>query len=287
VKVLLIGGSGTLGKDLSPVLAARHEVFAPPHGANGLDLASADSVRRALDAVRPDAVVNAAALAEVDRCEREPELAFQLNADAVRWLAVACAERRATLVQVSTDYVFDGGKGSPYLESDRPRPIQVYGKSKLQGEVNALEAGGRALVVRTSWLFGVHGRNFPNRVLQAAREGGEIKAVTDWFGSPTSTADLAVVLGALLEKGATGLLHAVSPGVLSRMQQAEEILALRPGNARLVPVESSSILGLAARRPANTSLASERLAGLGIAFRPREEAVRDFVAGYTPPARQP
>src|SRR5439155_8638362 len=119
--------------------------------------------------------------------------------------------------------------------------------SKLQGEANALEVAGRALVVRTSWLFGRAGRNFPNRVLAAAKEGGEIRAVTDWFGSPTSTVDLAAAIAGLLEKGATGIVHAVNPGAQSRHQQAVELLeTFGPHRATLVPVPSSAVLGLAA-----------------------------------------
>lgn len=276
MKILVLGGSGSLGLDLKEVLAERHDVFAPPHA--DVDLAKIDTLRRALDVTHADAVVNAAALADVDRCEREPELAWQVNADGVRWLAQVCRERSAALVHVSTDYVFDGKKDSPYLEVDPPNPVQVYGKSKLAGEQNALSIASRALVVRTSWLFSRHGKNFPNRVLAAAREGGEIRAVTDWFGSPTSTVDVATAIGALLEKGATGLVHVVNAGAQSRVEQAEEILALLGSHqARVTPIASATLLDLAARRPRYTALASSRLEALGVRPRPRAEALREFV----------
>ena len=279
MRVLLIGGSGTLGRDLQAVFGASgHETFAPPH--QDVDLLFPDRLRKALDVTGADAVVNAAALADVDRCEREPDLAFQVNGDGVRYLAAVCRERNAHLLQVSTDYVFDGRKGEPYLESDPVRPLQVYGKSKRNGERNALQTGAKAAVVRTSWLFGRHGRNFPNRVLQAAREGGEIKAVEDWFGSPTSTIDLSRAILALVEKGATGVFHAANPpGAQSRLDQAREILAaVGDHKATLVPIAAATLLNLPARRPRYTALASERLAPLGITLRDRAAAVREFVA---------
>lgn len=277
MRILVLGGSGSLGTDLCPLLASRHEVFAPPH--RDVDVLSSDSVRRALDASRADAVVNCAALADVDRCEREPEAAWQLNADAVRYIAGAAAERGVSLLHVSTDYVFDGEKGAPYVESDRTNPIQVYGKSKLQGERNALDIAGRATVVRTSWLFSRSGKGkFANAVLAAGRNGGDVKAVRDWFGSPTSTVDLSDVMMRLLEAGATGVFHVANPGAQSRLEQANEILnALGPHKANVIAVSSASLLGLSAARPRDTALASERLGALGISLRPRAEAVREFV----------
>ena len=277
MRILVLGGSGSLGADLVPVLAERHETHAPPHA--DVDVRVSDQVRRALDVTRADAVVNCVALADVDRCEREPELAWQLNADSVRYIAAACAERGVSLLQISTDYVFDGRKDAPYVESDKTRPIQIYGKSKLQGERNALEVAPRAAVVRTSWLFSRTGKGkFANTVLQAGREGGEVRAVSDWFGSPTSTVDLALALRALLEAGATGLFHAANPGSASRLEQAQEILAaLASHKATVTPVASASLLSLPAPRPRSTALASERLGSLGISLRPRAEAVREFV----------
>lgn len=280
MRVLLVGGSGTLGQDLQAVFGeSGHETFAPPH--KDVDLLYPDRLRKALDVTGADAVVNAAALADVDRCEREPDLAFQVNGDGVRYLAAVCRERNVHLVQVSTDYVFDGKKGEPYLESDKVKPIQVYGKSKLNGERNALQTAGKAAVVRTSWLFGRHGKNFANRVIQAAREGGEVKAVEDWFGSPTSTVDLSRAILALVEKGATGTFHVTNPGVQSRLEQAREILAaIGEHRATITPVAAATLLNLPARRPRYTALASERLAPLGLTVRDRAAAVREFVAPF-------
>jgi dTDP-4-dehydrorhamnose reductase len=137
----------------------------------------------------------------------------------------------------------------------------------------------KALVVRTSWLFGKHGKNFANRVLAAGREGGEVKAVSDWFGSPTSTVDLSRAIRALVEKGATGVVHVVNAGSQSRLEQAKEILgALGKHKAALVPVESATLLHLDAPRPRDTTLASERLDALGITMRPRAEAVRELAS---------
>ena len=277
MRILVLGGSGSLGSDLRPVLAERHTVYAPPHA--DADLLKSDTLRKALDITRADAVVNAAALADVDACEREPQRAFDLNADGVRWLAQVCRERNVLLAQVSTDYVFDGKKDAPYVESDATRPINVYGRSKLQGERNALDVAGKAFVVRTSWLFARKGKNFPNKVLLAGREGGEIRAVSDWFGSPTSTVDLARGIRTLLETQATGVFHLVNEGVQSRLEQAQEILAaIAPHKATVDAIHSSTLLDLPAARPRYTALASERAAAAGVVMRPRAEAVREFVA---------
>lgn len=278
MRILVLGGHGSLGQDLVPVLGEAHTVLAPTHAE--VDILQSDALRVALDRARADAVVNAAALADVDGCEREPGRAWDLNADAVRWIAQVCRERNVTLAQVSTDYVFDGKKDGPYVESDRPRPINVYGKSKLQGERNALDTAGRAFVARTSWLFGRHGKNFPNRVLAAARNGGEIKAVSDWFGSPTSTVDLSRAIRTLLENGATGLFHLVNEGRQSRLEQAQEILeAVGPAHkATLVPISSATLLQLPAARPHSTALTSERAAAAGVTFPPRPTSVRAFAS---------
>lgn len=281
MNILLIGGTGGLGTDLAKVLAdgGRHEVFAPPHSA--ADLLYPDKLRAALDATRADVAVNAAAIADVDLCEKEPERAFQINGDGVRYLSTACRERNVLLVQVSTDYVFDGRKGreTPYTEADKTRPVQVYGKSKLAGERHALQIAGKAIVARTSWLFGHAGRkNFANKVLDAARDGGEVRAVADWYGSPTSTVDAARAIRALIEHGATGIFHVVNPGAQSRVEQAREILAaFGPHKATLVPIESATILNLPAARPGATPLANDKLASLGIHMLPRADAVREFV----------
>ena len=217
----------------------------------------------------------------MDLCEKEPERAFQINGDGVRYLSTACRERNVLLVQVSTDYVFDGRKGreTPYTETDRPRPVQVYGKSKLAGERHALQIAGKAIVARTSWLFGHAGRkNFANKVLDAARNGGDVRAVADWYGSPTSTVDAARAIRALIEAGATGIFHVVNPGAQSRVEQAREILAaFGPHKATLVPIDSATLLNLPAARPGATPLASDKLSALGIHMLPRADAVREFV----------
>ena len=277
MRILILGGSGTLGTDLKKILVEKHKVFAPPH--KDLDVLIPDQIRRAVDAVGADAIVNAAALADVDRCEREPELAYQMNADSVRYIAQACRERNLLLAHVSTDYVFPGSKNEPYVESDKTRPVQVYGKSKLAGERNALDLGAKAIVVRTSWLFGKAGKNFANKVVAAGRDGGEVKAVSDWFGSPTSTLDLSRAILGLIDGGASGIFHVVNPGTQSRLEQAKEILALMGSHkATLTPVESASILNLPAKRPHFTGLSSERLAAAGVKLGDRAAAVKEFLS---------
>jgi dTDP-4-dehydrorhamnose reductase len=251
-KILVTGASGMLGSDLGPALsAAGHEVYARSRA--DLDVTDAAEVLRAVRELGPDVLVNGAAFTKVDDCETDPR-AFAVNAAAVGHLADACGRFGAQLVQVSTDFVFDGEKGSPYVEDDAPRPLSAYGKSKRAGEEEALRLPG-SLVVRASWLFGRAGWNFIEAILKQAEAGRKsLAVVTDQIGRPTSTTDLAEGIAALLDAGASGIYHFANRGEVSWNEFAREIL-WRAGlkDVDVTPTTSKE-LGRPAPRPAYSVL---------------------------------
>jgi len=203
-----------LGRDL--VRAAEltnHEVTATTHPE--LDVTDRASVDRAVRRARPHAVVNCAAYTNVDGAEREPEAAMRVNADGARNVAAAAAAQGASVLYVSTDYVFDGRKDGPYVESDEPNPLSSYGASKLAGEVDTAVVNPKHYIVRSSWLFGTAGRNFAATMLDLGERESQVVVVRDQVGSPTYTAHLAEGLVRLIDTGAFGLYHMAAGGQCS------------------------------------------------------------------------
>jgi dTDP-4-dehydrorhamnose reductase len=241
-----------LGSDLVPAMsAAGHEVFARSRA--DLDVTDPAGVLRAVRELGPDVLVNCAAFTKVDDCETDAR-AFAVNAAAVGHLADACGAFGAQLVQISTDFVFDGEKGSPYTEDDAPRPLSAYGASKRAGEEEALRLPG-SLVVRASWLFGRSGWNFIEAILKQAEAGKKrLAVVTDQTGRPTSTTDLSEAIAALLEAGASGVYHFANRGDVSWNEFAREILWRAGLRDVEVDATTAAALGRPARRPAYSVL---------------------------------
>ena len=244
--ILVVGAGGMLGQDV---------VRAAGDGAVALSRAELDVTERGavLDALRGATVINCAAFTDVDGAEAQSEAAHGVNADGAR--NVAEAARR--VVYVSTDYVFDGAKPEPYVESDPTAPLQEYGHSKLAGERATAEANENHLVVRSSWLFGAGGRNFVDTMLTVGRERAELRVVDDQVGSPTFTGHLADALVALAGGNECGLLHVSGGGSCSWFEFARAILERAGVDADLSPC-STDDFPRPARRPANSVLASER-----------------------------
>ena len=283
---LVTGAAGMLGSQLVRVapggwralgtdLAAGHGVSAA-----GIDLADPAALERLFAEHGPfDGVLHCAAYTAVDRAEAEPERAQRVNVEAARALASACARAGVPLVLVSTDFVFDGEQREPYLEDAAPRPLSVYGRTKLEGEERALAAhpAGTA-IVRTQWLYGPRGQHFPRTIVQRARELGKLKVVHDQIGSPTSTLELAPALWDVLLGGGRGRYHAVCAGTCSWFEFSLEILA--QCGLRDIPVEpcSSAEFPRPARRPAFSALGGERLQRLrGRGLAPWRAALRDYL----------
>lgn len=280
MRILLIGASGQLGSDIVRRWRG-HELVPIDHSA--LEIRDTARVCELLREVRPDAVLNTAAFHQVDRCEEQPELAFGVNAIALRGLALACAEQGAALMQISTDYVFDGAASRPYSEADRPAPLNVYGCSKLAGELLLQATCPRHYIVRTSGLFGRagpsgKGLNFVQRVIQRARAGERLEVVTDQSLSQTATADLAERLQDLLESERYGLYHVTNSGGYSWHDFARLCLDAAGIQAEVVPTTSDRFAA-PARRPTYSVLDNRELRAAGLTpLRPINEALREYVA---------
>ncbi|MHB1620318.1 MAG: dTDP-4-dehydrorhamnose reductase [Sulfuricella sp.] len=196
MKILLTGKNGQVGWELQRTLATLGDVVAIDR--HGMDLASPDSIRSAIRAVRPDLIVNAAAYTAVDKAESEPDLAMAINGIAPGIMAEEAKRLGAAMIHYSTDYVFDGTKTSPYTEEDPPNPLSVYGKTKLAGEQAILAAGLPHLIFRTSWVYGLRGKNFLLTILRLAKERDELKIVDDQIGAPTWSRMIAEATGQIL-----------------------------------------------------------------------------------------
>jgi dTDP-4-dehydrorhamnose reductase len=239
MKVAVVGASGQLGCDLVSTFAgAGHEVFGLTHAQ--IEIADLDSVFATLRSLQPDLVVNTAAMHHVDKCETQPETAYAINALGARNLALAVRDMGSVLVHVSTDYVFDGDKERPYEESDSPRPLSVYGNTKLAGEYFVCATLDRSFVVRTSAIYGMNpcrakGMNFIDLMLKLARERGEVHVVDDEIVTPTSTIELARQIVVLSDSDCFGLYHATAEGSCSWFEFARTIFTMTGSRVTLKP----------------------------------------------------
>ena len=255
MKILVTGANGQLGKDLMQVIvAAGDEAFGID--IDTVDITSRDAVHDVLATLHPDAVINCAAFTAVDACEDNTETAMLVNGTAVRWVAEASDAVGAHLVHVSTDYVFDGSKIGPYIETDVPNPQSVYGRTKLVGEQEALAAGSGVAVVRTSWVCGFHGNNMVKTVHKLAQERDSLSFVSDQIGHPTFTSDLAPMLHRLATDRRAGLFHGTNQGAVSWHEFVQEIVRLMGKDpAMVLPITTAELLPpRPAQRPANSVL---------------------------------
>jgi dTDP-4-dehydrorhamnose reductase len=270
--ILVVGANGMLGRDLMPLLGDRGRGV----DIDGIDITSLESVERVLTAVRPSVVINCAAYTDVDGCESNRETAMQVNGEGVAHLAMASRTVGACLVQLSTDYVFDGSKGTPYLEDDPPNPLSVYGESKLAGEMNAT-VNPDHLIVRTQWLYGFHGKNFVETMLRLGAERDELSVVDDQIGSPTWTVDLAQAIVALIDRGCRGVYHAANEGYCSWNDFARAIFQ-EAGLGVRVTAMTTEQLNRPAHRPLYSTLDCGKLVRDG-GYRPQpwRDALRSYL----------
>lgn len=284
MKILLTGSAGQLGRELVRSLACLGEVVACDRRA--LDLGDADALRSVLRATKPSVVVNAAGYTAVDRAESEPAAAEAVNGLAPGILAEEAKRCGALLVHYSTDYVFDGAKGAPYTEDDAPAPLSAYGRSKLAGERAIAAVAGRHLILRTGWVFGLHGANFMKTILRLARERDELRVVADQCGAPTWTRHLADATALLLARrdAAEGLFHVAAAGEATWHGYAEAIVATAAAAGlierapHVLPIATADY-PLPARRPADSRLDCRRLArDCGIALPDWRTGLADCLA---------
>jgi dTDP-4-dehydrorhamnose reductase len=275
VIVLLLGCRGMLGTDLMATAPDGARVTGV--GLEELDVTDHAAVAAMLDAVRPAWVINATAYTAVDRAESERDRAFAVNGDAVAALAAACARGGIGVVHYGTDYVFDGNGTRPWREDDRTSPLNAYGASKLAGEEALLASGARHLMLRTQWLYGVHGKSFPRTMWERATAGQPTRVVSDQHGSPTYTVDLARATWALLDRGASGLFHATNAGEATWFDVAARVFEAA-GRRELLSPCATADFPTPARRPAYSVLDGTRLRDAGVVMRPWEAALDDFLA---------
>lgn len=282
MKILLIGASGQLGGELLRQNPG-HEIYAPRR--HVLDLARRNEAANAIDKLRPEMVINCAAFHNVPHCEDEPGQAFQVNATAVRDLAAACGETRAWLVNFSSDYVFGGARSTPWREDDPPSPLQIYGISRLAGELAALSvAPQRTVVIRTCGLYGAgggrtRGGNFVDMRVADALRGDPISMACEQVVSPTSAADLAAAVFQLIAHPSLqpGIYHLVNEGACSWYELTCEIVRLIGAAVEVLPVDRGGRSGTM-RRPLYSALANTRARALGVQLRPWRNALAAYLS---------
>jgi len=280
--LLVIGAKGMLGRDLVGVL---HSSF-PDDEVVGWDIEEIDIQKEEeslfrIEKLRPDILIHVAAYTDVDGCERDEEKAFAVNAEGTKYVALAASRCRAKMVYLSTDYVFDGNKMEPYVESDLPHPLNVYGRSKLLGEQYAQELVKDGLIIRTQWLYGRHGKNFVASILQQARVKRALSIVNDQIGSPTYTADLAKAISVLIQFDAQGIFHVANSDRCTWYTFGQAILNLsRMDEVKVIPI-SSEELGRPAVRPSYSVFNCQKLKEkTGLTLRPWSEALKDYLTTY-------
>lgn len=296
-KILLTGSTGQVGGELVRLLAPLGEVVAPAREA--MDMSDVASVRETIRSVHPRWIVNPAAYTAVDKAESEPELAYAINAEAVRAIGEEARAIGAAVVHFSTDYVFDGAATHPYTEADATNPVSVYGASKLAGERALAETGAAHLIFRTSWVYGGRGKNFLLTILRLARERETLRVVADQHGAPTWSRDLAMMTahvitlceasvrgGAIADSlaGLGGTYHASGAGETTWHGFAVEAVRLaqeREPGARFATIEAiaTAEYPTAAKRPANSRMNCDRLAArLGWSMMGWRESLRKVMA---------
>ncbi len=290
--VLITGSAGMLGGSLRESLSGDYEVY-------GIDIHSSratsenfiecnitdkKAIAEVVSKVRPDVVIHTAAWTDVDGCELDPKKAYKVNFTGTENVALACRQTGAVLIYISTDFVFDGKKKTPYKETDLPKPLSVYAESKLKGE----EAVGKLLknyfILRTSWLYGKNGKNFVDTIVEKGRTEKMLKVVDDQVGSPTYAKDLAKAIHVLTDKICRaglnlpyGIYHVSNSGAVSWYEYAREILKLAGLAVKVVPI-SSQALKRPAKRPAMSVLDNSKFTALtGHRMRDWEEALKEYL----------
>ncbi len=273
MRIAITGSRGQLGRELSQVLSIAHHVFslARPE----FDVTNA-SIIQSIIHLEPDIVVHAAAMTDVDGCARDPMAAYRSNALGTHNVTIACQQSNAVMVYISTNEVFDGLKGSPYFEWEKTHPINPYGESKLAGERYVKMLLDHFYIVRTAWMYSRGDDNFPQKMIELAKQGGHLAVVDDEIGNPTYAPDLARALAALIETRHYGIYHLVGEGVASRYDWAARILQFT--NLK-TPITRAKLADFqrASTPPAYGALANfVAFTSLGIKLRPWQEALEEY-----------
>ena len=257
MKVLIIGKEGMLGDDLAEKYGNCYETTLI--GEETVDLRRYESIKAAILSEKPDVVINCAAMTNVDQCEREPEPAFEINAEGAGLVARVCGEQGCKLVHISTDYVFEGRPDEPYIEDEKPSPVCVYSESKLEGERKVRAEHPDHLIIRAAWIFGFKDKSFVQFILRLSETREAVRVVDDQIGSPTYTMDIGEGISRLLAKDCRGTYHLTNGGYCTRYEFAREIFRIAGFDpARLQPISFMELNWLA-RRPDSLMLSMKKL----------------------------
>lgn len=276
MKVLVTGVKGQLGYDVAGELAKRGtEVVGVD--VDEMDITDEAAVQRVILGAAPDAVIHCAAYTAVDAAEDNEEMCRRVNADGTRYIANVCKELDIKMLYISTDYVFDGQGTRPWEPDDERNPLSVYGQTKYEGELAVQNALDKYFIVRITWTFGVNGKNFVKTMLRLAENGSSIRVVNDQYGSPTATADLAVLLSDMIETEKYGIYHATNEGICTWYEFTCEIFRQAGIDIEVVPVTTEEY-NAKAKRPANSRMSKDKLDANG--FRrlpPWQDALRRYL----------
>jgi len=257
-KIVLLGAKGMLGSDLFS-LCAKDNLNITPYDLPDFNITDKNQLEKALEDT--DIVVNCAAYTDVEKAQSRPEQAFKVNAEAVGNLAKIAHKKNIYIIHISTDFVFDGRKETPYLETDAPNPINVYGKSKLAGEKLLTENHNLYAIIRLQWTYGKNGNNFITKLIALSRSKSSLKVVDDQFGSPTWTQEAAKIIREFIAKKPQGLFHYAAAGFTSRYEMAKFIFEKLKMNIEVIPCKSSQF-PTAAARPSSSRFCCDKIQSL-------------------------
>ncbi|SHE83235.1 dTDP-4-dehydrorhamnose reductase [Alkalibacter saccharofermentans] len=257
MKVLVTGANGQLGFDVIKRLDSEGKDYLGTDR-ESLDITNIEQVKRVISDYNPDAVIHCAAYTSVDKAEDEKELCYSVNVLGTKYVAEACKEINAKMVYISTDYVFDGEGDKPFEVTDKPNPINYYGQTKYEGELEVQKSLDKYFVVRISWVFGSNGNNFVKTMLRLGKERDEISVVADQIGSPTYTPDLAKLLVEMLDTDKYGVYHASNDGYCSWYEFACEIFKQAEMDVKVNPIKTDDY-PTKARRPKNSRLSKKSI----------------------------
>jgi dTDP-4-dehydrorhamnose reductase len=279
MKVLVVGSKGMLGSDLMAEFQSASDLLGMD--LPEMDITRLDSCNRIIEEFRPDVIINASGFTRVDDCECNEKQAIAVNGEGPGNLAKAAANAGALLVHYGTDYVFDGLKANPYVESDTPNPQSIYGKSKLLGEELVRQNCPEHLILRTSWLFGANGPNFLKTIVNAARQGSSLRVVHDQKGSPSYSKDLSAHTRQIIEAGGRGIYHVTNSGACSWFELAcKAVEWAGMSSVKIEPVTTADY-PRPARRPKNSVLANTHLQRDGLPLmRNWQTAAKEYVERY-------
>ncbi len=275
MKILIAGSNGMLGQDLNNELADDHIVIAAT--SKIMDITNKKKVLKYVESIKPDVLINAAAYTDVDGCEVNVEKAYAVNRDGVENLTIACRENDIPLIHISTDYVFKGNSNTPRLENDELGPLSIYGKTKLEGERTIMKNHDKYFILRTAWLYGYNGGNFPKTMLELSKNHDKINVVYDEIGSPTYTPDLAKGIAELLNSDKYGIYHLTNSDSTSWYDFAKLIFKIADIDVEVKPVTANEF-ARAAPRPSYSVLNNEKWKNNGFTpLRSYKDAIKEYI----------